>query len=90
MMQSVTQNRHILPAAKPSVARDDHQGRAFDVLVGFHEWVADIRGGARQIGDEFRELLGVGFGGGRPVQGGLEARRGDELHGPRDLADVAH
>src|SRR5438552_11956611 len=46
------------------------------------------RAGA-QVGRQLRDLARVGLRLYRPVEGLLEPGRGDQLHGPRDLADVA-
>src|SRR4026209_2250093 len=45
--------------------------------------------GSRQVGGDLGDLARVRFGHRRAVHRLLESRSGDQLHRPRDLADVA-
>jgi len=53
------------------------------------ERVRHLAGVLAQVGGQLGDLAGEGVRLGRPVECLLESRRGDQLHGPRDLADVA-
>ena len=85
-----TQHARVIAAGQAAVAGDHHQRRARYVLMGLEQRVVHRAGGARQVGDQLRQLLGVRLGRHGAFERGLKTGRGDELHRPRDLADVAH
>ena len=60
-----------------------------DLLALLQQRMRDVRGAGAEVGGQLGDLARVRLGLGGAVEGLLEARRGDQLHRPRDLADVA-
>ncbi len=88
-------NRHaqhirIVAAAQATHAGEHYHCRFIDAFRLLHQRVFDVAHGPRQVRDKFSQLFSVRLCGGGTGERRLKARRGDELHRPRDLADVAH
>ena len=51
--------------------------------------MAELQTRIGQFGNQTRDSVGVGTRCTRPIHGMLEARSGDQLHCPRNLADIS-
>ena len=80
----------VVAAAQPAIGGQSTSSVARSGLaaVSSSGWLTS-RPAAGQVGHQLRDPLGVGRGRRRAVHGLFESRRGDQLHRPRDLADVA-
>jgi hypothetical protein len=79
----------VVAAAQPAIARQNQQRRTLRLGTLVQQRVADFQPAVGQIADQAGDAAGVGRGGRGPVHRLFEARGGNQLHGPRDLADVA-
>ena len=71
------------------VVREDQENGPAGGFAGLEQRVLNLQAAVRQIGHELSDALRIGRGRMRPIHRLLEARRGDQLHRPRNLADVA-
>ena len=82
------QDGGVVAAAQAAVGTDHQEQRGFHSLVGLQQRMMDIAGTGTQVGGQLGDLPGVGLGLDGAVHGFAKARGGDQLHGPRNLADV--
>ena len=91
MGNGIAQNVGVVSATQTALAGNDHQRRVPGIGMGFHQRMGDLPLYCiGQVPNQRRQAVRVGLCRNGPVIGGLKTRRGDELHRPRNLADVAH
>src|SRR5262249_55300317 len=79
----------VVSRAQPAIGAEDEKDGVILTLAPLHERVPDFARGSAQVGRKLADLAGERLRLRRPVHRLLKARRGDQLHRPRDLADVA-
>ena len=79
----------VVSAAQAAIGGQHQQDRTLGFLAPFKQRMADFQAAIGQIGHELRDALGVGRGGMARSIAFLKRRSGDQLHRPRNLADVA-
>ncbi len=79
----------VVAAAQPAVGGQHQQRRPAGFGARFQERVAHFQSLPGEVTHQRADPARVGRGGRGPVHGPLESGRGDQLHRPRDLADVA-
>ena len=79
----------VVAAAQSAIGGEHQQHGLLGLLAALQQRMADFQAAVGQVGHQLRDPLGVGRGRVGPIHRLLEARRGDQLHRPRDLADVA-
>src|SRR5437016_1145239 len=83
------QDGRIVTAAQAPVGTKDEQDTVIDALAWLQEGVSEVDGTGTEVGGQLGDLPRIGFGLAGTVHRLLEPRGGDQLHRPRDLADVA-
>ncbi len=76
-------------SAQTAHAGQNHQRRPLLRFRHGHQRMLEVAHRTGDAGCQLSELVGVGTPRDRGVVRFLETRGGDQLHGPRDLADVA-
>ena len=79
----------VVPAAQAAVGAKYEQDGVLDLGVRGQQRVLDLAGVGAQVGGQLGDLAGVRLRLHGPVEGLAELGGGDQLHRPRDLADVA-
>ena len=78
----------VVAAGQAAVGAEHEHAGGLDLGARFEQRMLDVAGGGAEVGGQLGDLAGVGLGFGGAVHRLLEARGGDQLHRPRDLADV--
>ena len=78
----------VVAAGQSAIARQDQEQRPRDRIAPHQQAVRDLLGRLAQVGDQLGDLARVSLGLGGAVQRLAEPVGGDQLHRPRDLADV--
>src|ERR1019366_5220922 len=88
MSAGFAQDRAVVAAAQAAIGAEDQQNAVLDLGAFLEQRVLDVAGIGAEIGRQLRDLACVGVGLNGAVHRLLEARGGDQLHRPRDLADI--
>ena len=85
----LAENTGVVAATQAAVGAQHQEHAVLDLLALLQQRMRDVAGGGAEVGGQFGDLARVGLGLGGAVHRPLEARRGNQFHRPRDLADVA-
>src|SRR5947209_8335188 len=84
----LAQNTGIVAAAQAAVRAKHQQYAVLDLLVLFQERVLEVDRVGAEVGRQLRDLARVPLRLQGALEGPLESGGGNQLHGPRDLADI--
>ena len=90
MSHGCPKKRRVVAAAQTAMTGQPNKRRPCRGRLGLHQGMLSTISDAGEISHQLRETLRIRLGRYRSVERSLEARRGDQLHRPRNLADVAN